>query len=134
MANSVEILDKIERNMKFRGLTSAIERVGTTVELTKTGGDVLVVSYVTKNLDGPMGGVDGSVSPFLGVGIAAPGSLKIKGAAGENTIAAIFDTTEALELLHEMSGFANDLIVEEGDTTDALIRMRGHESALGLGQ
>ena len=132
MANKVEILDKIERNMTQRGLAAV--RVGETVEVTKTGGDVLVVSYEDKDIQKPMGGVDDSQSPFLGIGIAAPGSIKINGAATENTIAAIMDTTEALELLHEVSGFANDIKIEAGDTTAELARIRGQADVLGLGQ
>lgn len=131
MANPVAILDKIDRNLKQRGLTSA--RVGETVELTKTGGDILTVSYVTKNLDSPMGGVSDAASPFLGIGVGAPGSIKIKGEATETTIALIMDTSEALELLHECSGFSNDIIIEDGDTTTELARIRGHESTLGTG-
>jgi hypothetical protein len=80
-----------------------------------------------------MGGVDGSQSPFLGIGIAAPGYIKIKGAAGENSIAAIVDTAEALELMHEAAGYANDLIIEAGDSSTELARVAGHETVLGLG-
>jgi hypothetical protein len=131
MANKEFILDKVERNMKQRGFSA--ERVGETVELEKTGGDKLVVSYAEKALQSPMGGVDDSASPFLGIGIAAPGSLKLKGAAGENTIAAIFDTAEALELMHELAGYANDVVVEEGDSATELARIKGHAHLLGLG-
>jgi hypothetical protein len=131
MANKDAMLDKIARNMKQRGV--AAERVADTVEVTKTGGDILTVSYVEKSVQKPMGGVDGSVSPFLGIGVAAPGSLKIKGEAGENTVAAIMDTAEALELMHELAGYANDVIVEAGDTTTQLARVKGSADSIGLG-
>lgn len=131
MANKDAMLDKIARNMKQRGVTAS--RVGDTVEVTKTGGDKLSVSYVEKAVQKPMGGVDGSVSPFLGIGIAAPGSLKMKGDAGENTIAAIVDTAEALELMHELAGYANDVIIEAGDTTTQLARVKGSADSIGLG-
>lgn len=131
MANKEAILDKIARNMGQRGITA--ERVGETVEVTKTGGDVLTVSYVEKDVQSPMGGVDDSSSPYLGIGIAAPGSLKMKGEAGETTIAAIMDTTEALSLMHELAGYANDVVVESGDDTTELARIAGHEHLLGLG-
>jgi hypothetical protein len=133
MANKEAILDKIARNMKQRGLSA--ERVGETVEFTKAGGagDVLVVSYKDKEVQKPMGGVDDQASPFLGIGVAAPGSIKIKGAATENTVAAIFDDGDALELLAECSGHANDLVIEEGDTTTEITRIRGQADVLGLG-
>lgn len=131
MANKSAILDKIVRNMKQRGV-SAVVRAGDEVQVTKTGGDVLTVTYVDRSIDGPMGGVSASTSPWLGIGVAAPGSLKVKGAAGENTIAAVIDTVEAVQLLAELASHANDLIVAAG--TDAeLARVPGTADGIGLG-
>lgn len=132
MANAVAILDKIARNMKQRGV--AAERVGETVEVTKANGtSVLTVSYVAKDVQSPMGGVDGTVSPFLGVGVRAPGSIKVKGHAGEETIGAVMSDAVALELMHEVAGYANDVVLEHGDNTNVLARVKGHEHLLGLG-
>jgi hypothetical protein len=131
MANKEFILDKIVRNMKQRGYSA--ERSGELALITKAGGDILSVSYVAKSVQSPMGGIDDASSPFLGIGVAAPGSLKIKGEAGENTLAAIFDTVEALELMHEVAGYANDVVVEAGDSSSELARVRGHEHLLGMG-
>jgi hypothetical protein len=132
MANRSAILDKIVRNMLQRGYPNTV-RSGDSVLVTKTGGDVLTVSYTDKAVQSPMGGVSAAASPFLGIGIAAPGSLKVKGAAAETTIAAIVDTVEALQLLNELAGYANDIVVESGGSTAELARLRGHESVLGLG-
>ena len=131
MANKEQILDKIARNMGQRGHTA--ERVGDTVEVTKTGGDILTVSYDDASIQSPMGGVDDTSSPFLGIGTANPGKIKIKGEAGENTIAAIMDQLEALALMSEVSGYANDIIIEEGDTTTELARIHGHAHLVSLG-
>ncbi len=131
MANKEQILDKIVRNMKQRG--HAAERVGSAVELTKAGGDVLTVSYVDAEIQSPMGGIDDSASPYLGIGIASPGALKVKGAAAEATLAAIFDTVEALSLMHELSGYANDVIVESGADTTELARVAGHAHLKSMG-
>ena len=131
MANPVQILDKISRNMKQRGYTA--ERVGETVEVAKTGGDKLTVSYVDASIQSPMGGIDDTNSPFLGIGTANPGQIKIKGAAGETSISAIIDTVEALSLMHEVAGYANDIVVESGDDTTELARIHGHEHLVGLG-
>jgi hypothetical protein len=132
MANKDAVLEKVVRNMLQRGYANTV-RSGDSVLVTKTGGDVLTVSYVDKAVQSPMGGVSAAASPFLGIGIAAPGSLKIKGAAAETTIAAIFDTVEALAVLNELAGFANDVVVESGGSTTELARLRGHETVLGLG-
>jgi hypothetical protein len=130
--NRSPILDKIVRNMNQRGYANVV-RSGDSVLVTKTGGDVLTVTYVDKSVQSPMGGVSASAAPYLGIGVAAPGALKVKGAAAETTIAGIFDTVEALALLNELAGFANDIIVESGATTTELARLRGHETVLGLG-
>jgi len=134
MANKVAILDKIARNMGQRGLSAA--RVGETVEVTKAGGtgDVLVVSYVEKDIQAPMGGVSDQSSPFLGIGIAAPGQIKIKGAAAETTIAAIMDDGDALILLAECTAHANDVVIESGADTTELARIAGLSDVIGLGQ
>ena len=131
MANKEAILDKIVRNMKQRGYEA--ERLDTSLELTKTGGDKLTVSYEDAGIQSPMGGIDDSASPFLGIGIANPGALKIKGAAGETALADIFDTVEALSLMHEVAGYANDIIVEDGDSTAELARVAGHEHLRSMG-
>ena len=131
MANKEAILDKIVRNMKQRGYSA--ERLDQSLELEKTGGDKLTVSYEDASIQSPMGGVDDSASPFLGIGVASPGKLKVKGAAGESSIAAIFDTVEALSLMHELSGYANDVVVEDGDSSSELARIEGHEHLRSMG-
>ena len=131
MANATAMLQKIARNLGQRGIPATF--TGTSVTMAKTGGDILVVTYTPKGVQSPMGGVDGSVTPFLGIGVAAPGSLKLKGAAGENTLAAIMDTTEAMSLLAELAGFANDIVIEAGDTATQLSRVMGSTDMIGVG-
>jgi hypothetical protein len=134
MANKEAMLDKIARNLKQRGLSeAAVVRTASGVSVTKTGGDVLTVSYVDKSVQSPMGGVSPASSPYLGIGVAAPGSLKIKGAAAETTLAAILDTTEAAQLLAECSGYGNDVVIESGASTTELVRIRGVAEAQGMG-
>lgn len=132
MANRSAILDKVVRNMLQRGYPNTV-RSADTVLVTKTGGDVLTVSYTDKAVQSPMGGVSAAASPYLGIGVAAPGTLKIKGEAAATTIAAIFDTVEALALLNELAGYANDIVVESGGSTTELARLRGEPTVLGLG-
>lgn len=131
MANREQILDKLVRNLSQRSITAS--RSGATALVTKTGGNVLVVSYVDKSVQSPMGGVSASASPFLGIGIAAPGALKIKGNAGENTLVTVMSTSEAMSLLVELAGFANDIIIEAGDSTTQIARIRGDADRQGMG-
>lgn len=131
MANKQQIMDKVARNLTMRGITAV--RSGDTVLVTKTGGDVLTVSYVDKVIQSPMGGVDASVSPFLGIGVAAPGALKIKAEAGVTTVAGAIDTAEAVALLVELAGFANDIILEAGSSTTQIARIPGDADRQGMG-
>jgi hypothetical protein len=134
MANKEAMLDKIARNLKQRGLSeAAVVRTASGVSVTKTGGDVITISYVDKAIQSPMGGVSPAASPFLGIGVAAPGALRLKGAAAESTIAAIIDTVEAVQVVMELSGFANDVIIESGASTTELARVRGIAEAMGMG-
>jgi len=134
MANAVQVLDKIERNMKQRGYSDAvIVRGNSSLSVTKVGGHVLVVSYVPKAVQLPMGGIDSSINPFLGIGVGAPGSIKIKGDAAESTLGAIFSEVTAMDLMMECSGFANDVIIESGASTAQLARLRGSVESIGLG-
>lgn len=137
MANKDAILDKIARNMKQRGYAAA--RSGDSV-VVENGSNDLTVTYEVKDLQSPMGGVDGSTSPFLGIGIAAPGSIKITG-AGVNTsnpatVGELLDSLTAAVLLAECAGFANDVKLANanaGAGADLDVSISGHESVVGLG-
>jgi hypothetical protein len=127
MANPVQVLDKIKRNLDAVGVPAT--RNATSV--TAAG---LTISYVDAAIQSPMGGVDGGSSPFLGIGVANPGVLKVKGAAGENSIAAIFVNSSDLAVLACCTRFANDVVVEAGDTTTELARLAGHPDLKAMGQ
>jgi hypothetical protein len=81
-----------------------------------------------------MGGVNPAVSPFLGIGVGNPGMLKLKGAGGDNTLAAIFVSESLMQVFSLMCGFANDLVIEAGDTTAQLAFVPGLPDLKGLGQ
>ena len=76
MANAAAILQKLARNLDQLDIA---ESQG--LNTVTAGADSLVVSYVNASLQSPMAGIDDTVSPYLGIGIAAPGKLKINGAA-----------------------------------------------------
>jgi hypothetical protein len=128
MANVRAVMDKLARNLQQLG--QVVTR-GSAYEVICDG---VTVSYTLAQIQSPMGGVSDVASPFLGAGIAAPGSLKVKGDAGENSIAAIFTTAANLLVLSQASKFANDIVVEAGDTTAQLARLAGHADLLGMGE
>lgn len=131
MANSRQILAKISREAKLMGLTVNSESASSVV--IENGSNDLTVSYVAASIQSPMGGVDPSVSPFLGVGVAAPGAIKMKSAI--NTAGTIADVTDSLvsaKLLAICAGFANDIVLENSDASFSG-RIRGHGDLVGMG-
>jgi hypothetical protein len=113
MANKEQILDKIQRNAEQLGLSGITRASASSLEA-----EGITITYSEAQIDSPMGGIDDSSSPFLGIGIANPGSIE-------------FDTDPAtlgqFRLLRIASGFANDIIIPSG-------RLEGHSDLLGMGQ
>jgi hypothetical protein len=127
MANPVQILAKIKRNLDAVGVPATLN----SSSVVAAG---MTISYVSASIQSPMGGVDGGSSPFLGMGVVAPGVIKIKGAAGENSIAAIFVAASDLAVLACCARFANDVSVEAGDTATELARLAGHPDLKMMGE
>ena len=124
-----QILDKIKRNLDVLGIAATRNTDDVTLDV-----DSRIISYVDSDIKKPMGGIDPQVSPFLGIGVANPGQLKMKGAGGQNTIAAIMTTEDTLRAWAVMGNFANDKVLEAGDTTSELARVEGQEDLQGMGQ
>ncbi len=131
MANKKQVIDKIARNLDMLKISYSFGSDSSGNETIVYAGRV--ISYVSASIASPMGGIDDSVSPFLGIGIANPGKLQIKGAAGENSIAAMFTTQDDLNVLRVMSGHANNILVQAGDTTAQLAELPGSVDLLGMG-
>lgn len=73
MANSVQILDKIQRNCQQRGI--AVSRPSAEL-LIAAGIEISYEAAAELNAaTSPMMGIDASVSPFLGIGVANPGKI-----------------------------------------------------------
>jgi len=100
-------------------------KISATQDATSITVDTAVISCVDAAIQAPMGGVNGAVSPFLGIGVAAPGQIKLKGAAGENTVAAIVDSELRAIVLSLLVAFANDVVIEAGDATTQLALIPG---------
>lgn len=132
MANSVQILAKIARNAAQLGLT--VNSQSATAVVIENGSNDLTVSYVNASIQSPMGGVDPSVSPFLGIGTANPGKIKIKSATNANgDMTDVLNTATAAKVLAICAAFANDIVLENSDAS-ASAEIRGHSDVIGLGQ
>ena len=72
MANDVQILDKIQRNLEQIGITAT--RSGSKL----TAGNVKI-QYEAADILSPMGGIDDTINPYLGIGVANPGVIVVSG-------------------------------------------------------
>lgn len=131
MANSVSILNKIARDAQVRGLTVASQS-GSSVVISN-GSNNLTVSYVAASISSPQGGVDPTVSPFLGIGIANPGQIQMQSAISTaGTIADVIDGAVAAQVLCMLAGLANDITLKNSGSYSLTIR--GQADLLGMGQ
>jgi hypothetical protein len=121
MANAVQILDKIERNCKQLGLTTSRTSQSALVA------EGMTITYTAAVIQSPMGGVDGATSPFLGIGIAAPGKIAIDLAAAD------LDTRAKVQVLHVCSGHANSIVLSNAATPAVEGEIQGHADLHGMG-
>jgi hypothetical protein len=133
MSNSAPILQKLARNAKQLGLT--VNSESQTAVVIENGSNDLTISYVDASFSPAMvGGVDGSVSPFLGIGVGNPGRIRIKSASTANdNMTDILDSAVAAQVLAMCASMANDIILENSDATFSAV-LRGHSDLIGLGQ
>lgn len=129
MGMKEQILDKIKRNLDILGIPATRNANDVTLDNSNR-----IISYEDADIAKPMGGIDPATSPFLGIGVANPGKLKLKGDNGENSVAAIMDDEETLRAWAVMGNFANDKILEAGDSATELAKVEGHTDLLGMGQ
>lgn len=111
MANRVQILDKIQRNCQQLGITVSRTDAST---LVAAG---LTITYTDASIQSPMGGIDGSASPFLGIGIANPGKINIS--ANPSTL-------DEFRVLRVCAGHANAIVIPAGE-------LEGSADLLGMG-
>lgn len=133
MANSKQILQKIARNAKMVGLT--VNSESQTAVVIENGSNDLTVSYVDASFSpAVVGGVDSTVSPYLGIGVGNPGKIMIKSAStAADSIADVIDSLVAAKVLALCAAFANDIRLENSDATFSG-EIRGHSDLLGMGQ
>ncbi len=133
MANREEILDKIQRNLEQLGITS-------TRSASKVEAGNIKVQYEDADILSPMGGIDDTTTPFLGIGTANPGKIIVSGLLDADTVIAdiLVDDTD-LRILRVCTGFANTIAVKAGRTDDSILAadlalLEGHVDLLGMGQ
>ena len=140
MANDVQILDKIKRNLEQLSITIAADDVSAATGNRYIQAGNITVHYEAADILAPMGGIDGSVNPFLGIGVANPGIIVVAGLLdADSTIASIMVDATDLRIMRVISGVANDISVREGKTDldvdgAELARLEGHVDMLGMGQ
>lgn len=133
MANSKQILQKIARNAKMVGLT--VNSESQTAVVIENGSNDLTISYVDASFSpSVVGGVDSTVSPFLGIGVGNPGKILIKSAISTNdNMTDVIDSLVAAKVLALCAAFANDLRLENSDAAFSG-EIRGHSDLIGMGQ
>lgn len=132
MANSKQILAKIARDAAMLGLT--VNSQSQTAVVIENGSNDITVSYVDASIMAPMGGVDPTNSPYLGIGTANPGKIKVKSASNANgDMTDILDSLVAAKVLALCAGFANNIVLENSDASFSG-EIRGHADLIGMGQ
>lgn len=131
MANSAAILHKLARNAKMLGMT--VNSESQTAVVIENGSNDLTISYVNASFNpAVVGGVDSSVSPYLGIGVGNPGQVAISG-ANATTVASLIDTLIAAKVLAMCAALANDIQLQDQNGV-SLGSIRGQSDIIGLGQ
>lgn len=132
MANTAALMNKIARKATQLGLT--VNSNSGAAVVIDNGSNDLTISVVAADIAAPMGGVDPAVSPFLGIGIANPGKLKMKSSStAADDVSDVLDSVVAAKVLHMLGSFANDVVLENSDATFTAT-LRGDADNLGMGQ
>ena len=133
MANSKQILQKMARNAKMLGLT--VNSESQTAVVINNGSNDLTIGYVDASFSpSVIGGVDSSVSPYLGIGVGNPGKVRIKSAISTNDdMTDILDSAVAAQVLAMCAALANDIVLENSDASFSAT-LRGHSDIIGLGE
>ena len=133
MGNSIAILNKLARNLQILGLTIASQ--SQTAVVVSNGSNNLTISYDAPTFTpAVIGGVDPSVSPYLGIGAANPGQIQITSAISTNSsIADVIDGAVAAQVFASCASMANDIILQNANASFSA-RVRGHSDMLNVGQ
>ena len=145
MANTNPIMqammNKIARDAQIMGLTVVSQgynasgaNIGNPNVVISNGSNNLTISYAAAVFNpSVVGGIDATVSPFLGIGTANPGQLTLQSASG-TTVPTLIDGATAAQVLANLAGRANDIIMYSSDGSTQIAYLRGSSDLLGQGQ
>lgn len=133
MANSVAILQKLARNLQILGYTIASQSASAVV--VSNASNNLTIGYIASSTTPSMlGGVDPTVSPFLGIGQGNPGQISITSAISTSSnISDVIDGATAAQVLASCASMANDIVLSNANASFTA-RIRGDSDLLGMGQ
>ncbi len=132
MAMKKQILDKLARDLEQLGMSVSRGSAGEVV--VENGSDDVTLSYADASFSpSMMGGVDGSASPYLGIGTGNPGKITLR-VAGADTLADVFTSAIPVKCLAQCAGFANDILVLVDSDSTTLLAIRGHADMIGMGE
>ena len=141
MANSKQILNKIARDASMLGLTVSSHTASSLVITDAVSGFDILIAYEDAQIQDPMGGIDPTVSPFLGIGTANPGKIVFgPNAAGNKTLAQIFPAGDVVApvVFALCARFANNVLIVDGNeglpTSSVLVEIDGDADLKSLGQ
>lgn len=132
MAQKKQVLDKLARNLEIQG--ESVSRGSSGEVIVEDGSADITISYVNADISPSMlGGVDGTVSPFLGIGQGNPGKLTIR-VASATTLALTFTSAKAVKSLAVCASMANSIQVLHDGSGAVLVEVRGSSDMIGMGQ
>lgn len=133
MANSVAILNKLARNLQILGYT-IVSQSATAVVVSNASNNLTIGYQNASFTPSVIGGVDPSVSPFLGIGVGNPGQITITSAISTSSnITDVIDGATAAQVLASCASMANDIILSNANASFTA-RIRGDSDLLGMGQ
>lgn len=132
MAMSKQVLNKLARNLEILGMEVSRGSAGEVV--VENGSSDVTIAYADASFSpAMMGGVDGSTSPYLGIGVGAPGKITLR-VAGADALADVLATATAVKCFAACASFANSIQLLRDDTGAVVLEVRGHSDLIGMGE
>lgn len=127
MGQSRQVIRKLARNARLLGLTVNSEDDSQFV--VENGGNDITVKYEERSFNpSVVGGIDSSVSPFLGIKAGNPGIIRIE--CVDTSLSAV-----GMKVLAMCASLANDILVVLGPIgSEVITEIRGHADLVGMGQ
>ena len=131
MGQKRHVLDKLARNLAVQGETVS-RGTGSNVVVEDGAADITISYVQVSTTPSMLGGIDDSVSPFLGIGQGNPGKISMK-VAGSTDLATAMTSVKAVKVLASIASMANDIQILDGSGA-VVAEIRGHSDLIGMGQ